>query len=77
MADEVQGVREFGSESSVQSVQTIVNERLGDMAAKHDLTLENLRLGAIKGRGHRLRWRQRSLTISSTPSTHGQQQRGF
>ncbi len=49
MADEVQGVREFGSESSVQSVQTIVNERLGDMAAKHDLTLENLRLGAIKG----------------------------
>jgi hypothetical protein len=49
MADEVQGVREFGSESAVQSVQTIVNERLGEMAEKHDLTLENLRLGAIKG----------------------------
>ncbi|MDX9689792.1 MAG: major capsid protein [Alphaproteobacteria bacterium] len=49
LADEVQGVREFGSETAVQSVQTVVNDRLGDMAAKHDLTLENLRLGAIKG----------------------------
>lgn len=49
LADEVQGVREFGSETAVQNVQTVVNDRLGDMAAKHDLTLENLRLGAIKG----------------------------
>ena len=49
LADEVQGVREFGSEMAVQSVQTVVNERLGEMATKHDLTLENLRLGAIKG----------------------------
>lgn len=49
MADEVQGVRAFGSESDLQSVQTVVNDRLGELADKHDFTLEHLRLGAIKG----------------------------
>jgi len=49
MADEVQDVRAFGSENALQSVQTVVNDRLGDMASKHDATLEHLRIGAIKG----------------------------
>ncbi len=49
MADEVQDVREFGSEAALQGVQRVVNDRLGEMAGKHDATLEHLRIGAIKG----------------------------
>ena len=49
MADEVQDVRAFGSESDVQSVQSVVSNRLSEMTAKHDATLEHLRIGAIKG----------------------------
>lgn len=49
MADEVQDVREFGSETSLQGVQRVVNDRLVDMSGKHDATLEHLRIGAIKG----------------------------
>jgi hypothetical protein len=49
-ADEVQGVRAFGSETEVQSVQTLVNQRLAE-AVSHvlDPTLEFQRLGALKG----------------------------
>lgn len=49
MADEVQNVRAFGSENAHESVQAIVNERLQDMRAMHEVTLEHLRVGAIKG----------------------------
>lgn len=49
MADEVQDVRAFGSESALQSVQAVVNSRLAEIATKHDATLEHLRIGAIKG----------------------------
>jgi hypothetical protein len=49
MADEVQGVRVLGSEDRLLGVQELVNQRLGEMVMKHDLTLENLRLGAIRG----------------------------
>lgn len=48
-ADEVQNVRAFGSETELQGVQAVVNQRLGKMNSRHDLTLENLRLGALKG----------------------------
>jgi hypothetical protein len=48
-ADEVQGVRAFGSENALESVQAIVNERLTDMRAEHEVTLEHLRIGAVKG----------------------------
>lgn len=49
VADEVQNVRAFGSEGDVQAVEAIVNQRLEEMGANHDLTLENLRLGALRG----------------------------
>lgn len=49
MADEVQNVRAFGSETNADSVQTIVNERLADLRAMHEATLEHMRAGAIKG----------------------------
>ena len=48
-ASEVQDVREFGSESALQGVQSVVNERLDEMAQAHDATLEHLRIGALKG----------------------------
>jgi hypothetical protein len=50
MADEVQGVREFGQEQSVQTVQGIVNSRMQEHAMLSlDPTLEYQRIGAIKG----------------------------
>jgi hypothetical protein len=49
MADEVQNVRAFGSENAVDSVQAIVNERLADLRAMHEVTLEHMRAGAVKG----------------------------
>lgn len=48
-ADEVQGKRAFGSDNVAEAVQTVVNNRLARMVARQDLTLENLRLGALKG----------------------------
>lgn len=48
-ADEVQGVRAFGSEDATESVQAVVNERLADLRAMHEVTLEHHRIGAIKG----------------------------
>jgi len=49
MADEIQNVRAFGSESELASVQQIVNEKLTDLRAMHEVTLEYHRMGAIKG----------------------------
>jgi hypothetical protein len=49
MADEVQNVRAFGSETDVQTVQGVVNDKLGMMKLNIDLTLEWQRMGAIKG----------------------------
>ncbi|MBN8740728.1 MAG: major capsid protein E [Lysobacterales bacterium 69-70] len=49
-ADEVQGVRAFGSETDVQSVMPMVNSRLSDaVSLVLDPTLEYQRLGAVKG----------------------------
>ncbi len=49
MADEVQNIRAFGSENAQEAVQMLVNERLTDLRAMHEVTLEHLRVGAIKG----------------------------
>jgi hypothetical protein len=48
-ADEVQGVRAFGSEDATQAVQTLINERLETLRAMHEVTHEYLRVGALKG----------------------------
>ena len=48
-ADEVQGIRAFGSETEIQTVQGIVDARLAILRAKHDVTLEHMRVGAIQG----------------------------
>lgn len=49
MADQVQNVRAFGSENATVAVQELIAERLIDLRAMHEVTLEHLRMGAIKG----------------------------
>ena len=49
LAAEVTGVRAFGSEDTLQGVQSVVNERLAQMNGNHEVTLEHLRMGALKG----------------------------
>ena len=48
-ADEIQNVRELGSNNPISGVQTVVNGRLMEMARSMDVTLEHLRIGALKG----------------------------
>ena len=49
MADEVQGVRAFGTESEVDSVMNLITRKTVAMKNNLDLTLEYQRMGAIKG----------------------------
>jgi Phage major capsid protein E len=48
-AEEVQGVREFGQEQAVRTVQSLLNSKMGVHAADFDTTLEYQRVGATKG----------------------------
>lgn len=48
-ADEVQGVREFGQEQTVRTVQGVLNDRMAVHTQDMDVTLEYQRVGAIKG----------------------------
>ncbi len=49
LADEVQNVRAFGTESELEMVQSIVNRKLEKMRRNLDVTIEYQRMGAIKG----------------------------
>jgi len=49
MADEVQNVRAFGSESQLDTVQQLVQRQLERMKKNINLTLEHMRVGALKG----------------------------
>ncbi|MDD3293104.1 MAG: major capsid protein [Geobacteraceae bacterium] len=49
MADEIQGVREFGSNDQAKAILNVTNGRLATMSSSLDATLEHLRIGAIKG----------------------------
>lgn len=49
LAAEVEGVRAFGSENSFETVANVMLDHLQKMKDKHDLTLEFLRMGALKG----------------------------
>ena len=44
-----QGIRTFGQENELVAVSQIVNDRLQVMRNKHAITLEHLRMGALKG----------------------------
>lgn len=49
LADEVQNIRAFGSETEVKQVQDLVREKMEVVRASMDLTHENMRVGALKG----------------------------
>lgn len=49
LADEVQGIRAFGSETEVMQAQTLVQRKLANVRASMDLTHEHMRVGALKG----------------------------
>lgn len=49
LADEVQGIRAYGSETEVEQASTLVARKLANVRASMDLTHENMRVGALKG----------------------------
>lgn len=49
LAQDVSGVRAFGTESDLMAVQDLVNEKLMTMADKHEQTREYLEWGALAG----------------------------
>ena len=49
LAEEVQGIRAFGSQSETEGVAAIVSDKIAVMRQAHEITLEWLRIGAIKG----------------------------
>jgi len=49
LPEETQGLRAFGSENELEALETLVAERLETARRKHDITLENLRMGALRG----------------------------
>ena len=48
-ADEVQNIRAFGTDTLLQTVQSLVNTKLQKMRTNIDLTMEWQRMGAVKG----------------------------
>lgn len=48
-ADEVQNIRQFGSETELQQLQTEVNARLAELRPMHEVTLEYHRMNALQG----------------------------
>lgn len=49
LPEEVQGIRGFGSETELQSLSEVMTDHLQTMRNKHAITLEHLRMGALKG----------------------------
>jgi len=47
--EEFQGVREFGQSQSMKTLASVMNNHLQAARAKFDITLEHLRMGALKG----------------------------
>lgn len=48
-ATDVQNVRKFGTADETEAVQDVVNDKLASMKAKHEITLEYMRAGALQG----------------------------
>jgi hypothetical protein len=49
LPEEVQGLRAFGSETEMEALSGVMARHLETMRNKHALTLEHLRMGALKG----------------------------
>lgn len=49
LPEEVQGIRAFGSETQTETIAGVMARKLDTMRNKHAITLEHLRMGALKG----------------------------
>jgi len=49
VADAIQNVRAFGG-TGLEGIQSVINQRMASMSQKLDVTLEFLRLGAVRGK---------------------------
>lgn len=49
LPDEYEGVRAFGTENELAPYTAIMNDKMQSMKNKHAITLEHLRMGALKG----------------------------
>lgn len=49
LPEEAQGVRAFGEETQLETLASVLNRKLMTMSRKHDITLEWLRAGALRG----------------------------
>ncbi len=49
LPEEVQGMRAFGSENELKALADVITDHLQLMRNKHAITLEHLRMGALKG----------------------------
>jgi hypothetical protein len=49
LPEEVQGIRAFGSENEALALADVITDHLQSMRNKHGITLEHLRMGALKG----------------------------
>jgi len=49
LPEEVQGIRAFGSETEMETIASVMARHLQTMRNKHAITLEHLRMGALKG----------------------------
>lgn len=48
-AEDIQDVRKFGETDEMENIQDKVNEKLAEMKAKHEITLEYMRCCALQG----------------------------
>jgi len=48
-AHQIQNVRQFGSMDTLRGARSVVDREIRKQSRRHDLTLENLRLGALRG----------------------------
>lgn len=49
LPQEYEGIRSFGSESNLKTLSSVMNDHLQAGRSKFDITLEHLRMGALKG----------------------------
>jgi hypothetical protein len=49
LPEEIQGLRAFGSENELEALSNLIARKLATMRNKHAITLEHLRMGALKG----------------------------
>jgi hypothetical protein len=49
LPEEIQGIRAFGSETEMQAMASVITDHLQAMRNRHAITLEHLRMGALKG----------------------------